>query len=63
MPESNDRRPHRDEVQYTSEDCILIEIREEDTKPGTPEASAVVRKWMEAKYGKEASSPKPPEAS
>jgi hypothetical protein len=42
---------------FTS-DCDLLEIREEDTKPGRMSAS--YRKWLEEKYGRKSAPPSGP---
>jgi hypothetical protein len=55
-PEKSPKPVENGARSWFTSDCDLLEIREEDTKPGRMSAST--RKWLEEKYGRKGSPPK-----
>lgn len=51
---SKNQEPVENHVRFTS-DADLLEIREEDTRPG--KMSDSFRRWLEEKYGRKAAMP------
>lgn len=56
MPDPN--KPNQGEVRFTSDNCDVLEIKEEDTQPG--KLSESYRRLLEKKYGRKAP-PDPPD--
>lgn len=58
MPESKQPLPNEDRVRFDSDNCDLLEIKEEDTVPG--KLGEGYRRLLEKKYGRKVP-PDPPD--